>query len=88
MASNERVKIFMSSAVMKALDYKKANPRAEAEEIFQHIMREIPARGIEKAASIAAVDKAIRYKEFDKLSDRDALQKVMLEFDDILGIVD
>ena len=71
----------MTVAVSKALDYQKIKTGADVEETFQHIMKEIPARGKEKAAAIAAVDKAMQYKELEKIKDRQILQRVMNELD-------
>jgi hypothetical protein len=87
MADIEKAKIAMMIAASKALDYSKVNPKAESEEIFQHIMKEIPATGFAKAAAIAAVDKALRYKERENLKEREILQRIMNEADAIISNV-
>jgi len=88
MADTDKAKIAMMIAVSKALDYKKGKPGADAEEIFQHIMKELPARGFAKAAAIAAVDKALYYRDVENAKDRDILQRIMNEVDAIIGNIE
>ncbi|MEM4702961.1 MAG: hypothetical protein QXP53_00525 [Candidatus Pacearchaeota archaeon] len=88
MAKGDKIKLVMVMAASKALDYKRFHPNAESEEIFQHIMKEIPATGKTKAAAIAAVDRALQYKELEKIKDKDVLQRVMNELDVIIKKVE
>lgn len=79
-----KTKILMMVAVSKALEYKKKNPKATMEEIFQYIMKEIPASGKTKAATIAAVNKALQYQERESMNEKEILQKVMGQLDLII----
>lgn len=80
----EKIKIAMMTAASKALDYKKINTKADTEEIMQYIMTELKAKGQEKIGAMAAASKALKYKEESGLNDKQIMQKVMNESDDIL----
>ncbi|MCS7134425.1 MAG: hypothetical protein NZ889_01015 [Candidatus Pacearchaeota archaeon] len=83
----EKAKITMVVAASKALEYKNKNPKAEAEEIFQYIMEEIKTGKFEKAAAIAAVTKALQYKE-EKMNDKEILQKIMEQLDNLISNIE
>jgi len=84
MGSEEKIKIAMMTAASKALSYKKLNPKADAEEILQFIMTDLKMKGQEKIGAMAAASKALQYHEREKLSDKQIMQKVMNETEDIL----
>lgn len=81
--SEEKIKIAMMTAVSKALQYKKINAKADQEEILQHVMTEIKARGPEKIGAMAAASKALKYKEEGE-TDKKIMQKVMDESGEII----
>jgi len=49
--------------ISKALEYKAQNPRADMEDILQHVMKSIKAKGDAKLAALAAATRAIKYRE-------------------------
>lgn len=81
----EKTKVAMMTAAAKALEYLKKNPKASHEEIFQHVMKTEKAKGEAKLGAMAAVSKAIKYKEMDStLTDKKVMQKIMDESIEIL----
>jgi hypothetical protein len=84
MGSEEKIKIAMMTAASKALNYRKINPKADTEEIMQFIMSELKMKGQEKIGAMAAAGKALTYLEKEKLSDKQIMQKVMNDSEDIL----
>ena len=66
------------------LNYRKINPKADSEEVLQFIMTELEMKGQEKIGAMAAASKALKYQEEEKLGDKQVMQKVMNESDDIL----
>jgi hypothetical protein len=81
---SEKIKIAMMTAASKALSYKKLNPKADMEEILQFIMTELKMKGQEKIGAMAAASKALKYQEDAKMTDKQIMQKVMNESEDIL----
>ncbi|MCX8194077.1 MAG: hypothetical protein N3G19_01815 [Candidatus Pacearchaeota archaeon] len=84
----EKEKLAMVIAVNKALEYKNSKPNSETEEILQHIMKEIKARGQAKIAAIAAATEAINYKERNpNVKDKEIVQNIMNRLDEILNSI-
>ncbi len=84
MGSEEKIKIAMMTAASKALSYRKLNPKADTEEIMQFIMTDLKMKGQEKIGAMAAASKALKYQEEAKMSDKQIMQEVMNETEDIL----
>lgn len=80
----EKIKIAMMTAASKALDYKKINPKADSEEVLQYIMKELRAKGQEKIGAMAAATKALNYLEDSSLSQKQIMQRIMNDSEEIL----
>jgi len=80
----EKIKIAMMTATSKAIDYKRINPKADHEEVLQFIMKDLKAKGQEKIGAVAAASKALKYLEDPSLSNKQIMQKVMNESEEIL----
>jgi hypothetical protein len=59
----DEIKIEMIRAASMALDFLKANPNAEIEQIMKHLMKNFSAVESSKLAGIAAANYAIRFME-------------------------
>jgi hypothetical protein len=57
------VKLAMITSSSLALDYLKANPNADIEEIMKHVIQNASAKGDAKIAGIAAANHVIKYKQ-------------------------
>lgn len=85
----KNVKVAMIVAAYKVLEYIKAKPNAESEEIISYIMKEIKSTGNSKLAAIAAANRVINYKrQSPSLKDKEAMQKLMNELNDILTSIE
>lgn len=85
------VKIGMIAAVSEALTFKKQNPRAENEDIIQHIANiATMERGItKKMGMIAAASKAVSYIERNpQATEKEVIKHVMNESSDIASKID
>ena len=74
------------AGISKALEYKALNPRAEMEDVLQHAMRTIKAKGDAKLAAIAAATRAIKYRDkFPKEPGKKIMQLVLDKMDEIVA---
>ena len=82
---NEGIKMVMMTAAGKALDFKKLKPDADVEQITQHLMATIKSQKQAIIAGIAAAIRAVNYKERNpRMSDKEIMQKIMNETNEIL----
>ncbi|UCD20558.1 MAG: hypothetical protein JSW08_02145 [archaeon] len=89
MVSDENLKILMTSAVVRALDYKKDNPSFGEEEIMQHMMKHVSEHAKTKIPVLAAVSKAITLKEkYPQFNNKQIIEICMKELDNILANID
>jgi len=82
--SNEKIKMIMVSAVSKALGYKKANPDLSNEKILEFVIDELDVKSDLKRIGLAAVVRALDYKNEKGSDDRKIMQRIMDEAEDII----
>jgi DNA-directed RNA polymerase subunit F len=77
--------IFAMSVACKALDYKRANSSAQVEDVMKYVIGDMQGRTEFKMKAIAAVNRALKYKEKGSMTDKEILQKVMDELPEIFN---
>jgi len=82
----ELIKIAMTTAAAKALDYKNINIQADVEEVIKHVMYHLDSKGESKVCAIAAASLALKYKQ-EFLSDKQIMQRIMNESEEVLASV-
>ena len=85
------VKIGMIAAVSEALRYKKEHPKANDEEIIQHItdIATMERDKIKKMGMIAAASKAVSYIERNpNATEKEVIKQVMQESGEIASKID
>ena len=81
----KEIKVSMVVGVGKVLNYVKAHPNADTEEVMRHIMKSVDSKRDEKLAAIAAASRALKFKEKNpKANDKQIMQAVMNQTNEIL----
>ena len=81
----EKEKIAMLTTAWKVINYMNDKPEADTEEIMRYVLKESPGSDKEgKIRAIAAANRVIKYKQSLRISDKEIIQKVMNELNDIL----
>jgi hypothetical protein len=69
--------VAMINAAVEALNYISKKPHADSDEIMQHIMRVVDARGEVKLAAIAAANRALKLRIKEPgLRDKEIIQQI------------
>jgi len=84
----EDLKIIMIKSASKALDYRKINMKIKIEDILQKILNGIEDDETAKIVAVASATKALKYQDSGKLGDKQILQKILSESDEILFSLD
>ena len=81
----EKEKVAMMTAAWKVINYMNDKPNAETEEIMRYVLKESQGFGKEgEIRAIAVANRTIKHKSSLKISDKDIIQKIMNELNDIL----
>ena len=81
----EKEKIAMLTTSWKVINYMNDKPSAETEEIMRYVLKESQGSDKEgKIRAIAAANRVIKYKQSLRISDKEIIQKIMNELNDIL----
>ena len=81
----EKEKIAMLTTAWKVINYMNDKLNAETEEIMRYVLKE--SHNFDKEGKIRAVavaNRTIKYKSSLKISDKDIIQRIMNELNDIL----
>lgn len=80
------IKLAMIKAVNEVLEYKEKKPHSTTEEILQHLIKNIQAKGEAKMGAIAAASHALDYKEKNpEAKDKEVMQFIINKSDEILS---
>jgi hypothetical protein len=82
------IKVLMVAAVSEALRYQQMNPHAQEGEVMRAALSSVKGKDNTKMGVIAAVSKALQYKERSQLSDRQIIAKIVSETPDLLRNLD
>ncbi|MCL6500711.1 MAG: hypothetical protein K6T16_01605 [Candidatus Pacearchaeota archaeon] len=83
-----QVKLAMVMAVNEVLEYKEKRPYSSTEEILQHVMKNIKAKGEAKIGAIASASLALNYKEKNpEAKDKEIMQLVMNQSSEIIDSI-
>jgi len=81
----EKEKVAMMATAWKVINYMNDKPNAETEEIMRYVLKESHGFGKEgKIRAVAVANRVIKYKQSLRISDKDIIQRIMNELNDIL----
>lgn len=83
--NTENLKIAIMKAASMALEYKQNNPHADSDDVVAHVLSCIDEQGNAKICAIAAASKAIECKLRKQGTDKEIIQRIMREGDDIIA---